>query len=83
MIKITLLLISAMTVMAGALVAPSLPYMAEAFAHKSNVELKTKLVLTLPGLFIALGAPLAGTLLDRFSKKKLIISSLVVYAAWR
>lgn len=65
MLKITLLLIRAMTVMAGALVAPSLPYMAEAFAHESNVELKTKLVLTLPGLFIAVGSPLAGKLLDR------------------
>ena len=81
MLKITLLLISAMTVMAGALVAPSLPYMAEAFAHESHVELKTKLVLTLPGLFIAVGSPLAGRLLDHYSKKKLIIGSLVVYAA--
>ena len=81
MLKITLLLISAMTVMAGALVAPSLPYMAEAFAHENHVELKTKLVLTLPGLFIALGSPLAGKLLDHYSKKKLIIGSLVVYAA--
>ena len=70
-----------MTVMAGALVAPSLPSMAEAFAHESHVELKTKLVLTLPGLFIAVGSPLAGKLLDRYSKKKLIIGSLVVYAA--
>ncbi len=81
MLKITLLLVSAMTVMAGALVAPSLPYMAEAFAHESNVELKTKLVLTLPGLFIAVGSPLAGKLLDRYSKKNLIIGSLVLYAA--
>ena len=80
MIKITLLLISAMTVMAGALVAPSLPYMAEAFAGEPHVALKTKLVLTVPGLFIALGAPLAGKLLDRFSKKKLIVGSLIVYA---
>ena len=80
MLKITLLLISAMTVMSGALVAPSLPYMAEAFANEPGIELKTKLVLTLPGLFIALGAPLAGSLLDRFSKKKLIIASLLVFA---
>lgn len=62
--------------MAGATVAPSLPAMEEHF----HADLLVRLVLTLPALFIALAAPLAGWLADRFGRKNLLILSIVLYA---
>ena len=79
-IKITLLLISSLTVMAGAIIAPALPLISDHFEGIPNRDLLTKLILTVPGLFIALTAPFAGYALDRFGKVRLLIISLVIYA---
>lgn len=77
--NLTLLLASTLTVMAGATIAPSLPEMERAFASEPNVALLVKFVVTVPGLFIALGAPLAGMLIDRRQKKPVVVISLVLY----
>ena len=58
--KITLLVVSSLTVMASATIAPALPAMHAAFSDLPNVDLLVRLVLTIPGLFIVLGAPAAG-----------------------
>ncbi len=79
--KATLLLASTLTVMAGAIVAPSLPQIADIFKEIENIELKSKLVLTLHSLVIAFIAPFAGWFIDAFGRKKLLIFSLVLYAA--
>jgi hypothetical protein len=46
--KISLLLISTLTVMSGATIAPSLPAMGEHFADVPNVDYLVRLALTLP-----------------------------------
>ena len=58
-LKITLLLTSMMTMMAGAVVAPSLPQIKQVFIKVENVEILTRLVITLPALFIAFFRPLS------------------------
>jgi len=68
-----------MTVLAGALLAPALPDMAEAFRDVPNAEFLVRLTLTMPALFIAIGAPFAGMLLDRVGRKPIIAASLVLY----
>jgi MFS family permease len=78
-LKITLLLASMMTMMAGAVMAPSLPQIKEHFAEVPNVDLLTRLIITLPGLFIAFLAPVAGWFIDIFGRKKMLIYSLVLY----
>ena len=80
LLKATLLLISSLTVMAGATVAPALPAMRDFFAEYPNADLLTKLVITMPALFIALFAPVAGWMLDNYSKKRLILGTIIVYA---
>jgi MFS family permease len=80
MLKLTLLLASMMTMMAGAVVSPSLPQIAEVFAEVKYSALLTRLVITLPALFIALSSPIYGRLSDVFGRKKLFIFSLVLYA---
>jgi MFS family permease len=79
-VRATLLLTSTLTVMAGAIIAPSLPAMQTHFAHVPNAALWARLVLTLPALFIVLGAPFAGQVVDRFGRKRLLILSSVLYA---
>jgi MFS family permease len=77
--KSTLLLISSLTVMAGATIAPSLPTMQEHFKDVENAALWVRLVLTLPSLFIVFGSPIAGLVVDRFGRKTLLIASLSLY----
>lgn len=79
LLKTTLLLISSLTVMAGATVAPALPMMNDHFQSIPNSEFWVKLIITTPALFIALFSPLAGWLLDNFSKKTLILIFILLY----
>lgn len=74
-----LLAASTMTVMAGATIAPSLPELARAFAATPNADLLAKLVLTIPGLTIALTAPLAGWIGDKAGKVRLMLAGIVLY----
>jgi len=78
-IKITLLLSSSLTIMAGATIAPSLPQIQQVFANNPQSEFLTKIILTIPALFIAMFSPVVGALIDRFGRLKLMLSSLILY----
>ena len=78
--NLTLLFASSLTVMAGTPVAPALPSMAAAFEHESSSDLKVRLMLTMPGLFIGLLAPASGWLVDRLGRKPLLLWGTVLYA---
>lgn len=78
--KATLLLSSMMTLMAGAIVSPALPYITAAFEEVPHARLLTQLIVTLPALFIALLAPVAGWYIDKFGKKPLLLFSFLLYA---
>ena len=75
----TLLLVSTLMVMSGATISPSLPAMREAFAGVANADVWVRLVLTLPALFIVLGAPVAGVITDRLGRKPLLVASTALY----
>lgn len=76
----TLLSISSLTIMSGAAIAASLPSIAVQFRDVANVDLLSRLVLTLSAIFIAGFSPVAGLLIDRFGRKPLLILSLAVFA---
>ena len=78
-VKIVLLLIGTLTVMSGATIAPSLPAMQDYFKAVPNSEYLVRLALTLPALFIALGAPIVGILIDKFGRKPILLFSLALY----
>jgi MFS family permease len=80
LIKITLLLTSTLTVMAGATIAPSLPAMQEHFADVNHAEYLVKLALTIPALFIAIGGLVVGISIDRIGRKPLLLGSTLLYA---
>lgn len=81
--KLTLLLASSLTVMAGATVSPSLPAMQQHFASTiADPDLRTtlvKLVITLPALFIVIGSLIAGLIIDRFGRKPLLLITAILY----
>ena len=79
-IKAILLTASSLTVMAGATIAPLLPLMSKVFKDTPNAEFLSKLALTLPSLMIAFVSPLAGYIIDKFGRIKLLLISLVLYA---
>lgn len=80
LVKGTLLLTSTLTVMAAATIAPALPSMEQQFEAVPNADFLVRLVLTLPALLIALTAPLAGVIVDRFGRKRLLIMGTALYA---
>jgi MFS family permease len=79
LLKITLLLSAMMTMMAGAVVAPSLPQINEVFNSTPHAPLLTRLVITLPALFIAAFSPLYGKLIDKTGRKKWLLFALFLY----
>lgn len=79
-LRLTLLLTGSMTVMAGAGITAATPAIGQHFHDIPNVELLSKLLLTLPSLFIAILAPFAGQIIDRVGRKKPLLWSLLLYA---
>jgi MFS family permease len=78
-LKITLLAASSLTVMAGATISPSLPQIQDHFMGTPNAAFLSKLILTMPGLVIALAAPFSGLIIDRYGRKRILILSLLLY----
>ena len=78
--RVTLLLGSTLTVMAGAIIAPALPEISNVYSHLPRAELLSKLILTMPALFIALLGPVAGYFVDRSGRRKVLLFSLFFYA---
>ncbi|MFW5758095.1 MAG: MFS transporter [Bacteroidota bacterium] len=78
--KATLLLGTTLTVMAGAIVAPALPQISKQFSDIPSIDLLSRLILTLPALFMAILAPLAGYFTDKTGRKNVLLVSLILYA---
>lgn len=79
-LKITLLLASTLTMMAGAVISPALPAIKEVFAENPQSEILSKMLVTLPALFVAFFSPLAGYVIDKVGRKRLLLFSLILYA---
>lgn len=79
LIKGTLLVTSTLTVMSGATISPSLPAIQAYFVDVPNADYWVRLVLTMPALFIVVGAPVAGMLTDSWGRKGLLIVSTLLY----
>ncbi|WP_421852867.1 MFS transporter [Oricola sp.] len=78
---IILLMCATLTIMAGATIAPSLPAMGDHFSDNPAAFALVPLVLTVPGLAIAIAAPLSGLVADRLPKRSILILSMLVYVA--
>ncbi|HTJ38823.1 MAG TPA: MFS transporter [Dactylosporangium sp.] len=77
---LVLLLSSCLAVLGAVLLAPVLPRIEDAFAGTPGVETLTPVVLTAPALVIGLTAVVAGRIVDRLGRRRLLIGALVAYA---
>ena len=77
--KATLLLVSSLTVMAGATIAPALPSIQAHFSDIEYAGLWIRLILTIPALFIVLAAPFTGWFIDRNGRLPLLIPAMILY----
>jgi len=77
---LVLLLSSCLAVLGAVLLAPVLPHIEDAFAGTPGVKALTPIVLTAPALVIGLTAMVAGRIVDRLGRKRLLVGALVVYA---
>ena len=77
--NLTILLGGTLTVLAVATISPALPEMSRFFKDVPNADFLVRLVLTIPGLSIAISAPFIGLLLDRWGRKPVLILSVLLY----
>lgn len=70
---------SSLTIMAATAVVPSLPQMLDHYAQNPSAKLLTPLVVTMPALAVAVTAPLAGMLADKWSRVHLLSAGLMLY----
>ncbi|MGX5655373.1 MFS transporter [Geodermatophilus nigrescens] len=77
---LVLLLSSCLAVLGAVLLAPVLPRIQDAFAGTPGVEALAPVVLTAPALVIGLTAMVAGRIVDRVGRKRLLVGALVAYA---
>jgi MFS family permease len=75
----TVLLSSCLTVMAAAIIAPSLPGIASHFASTPNADLLARLVLVLPALTIVFAAPVMGWVADKVGPRSLLIWASLLF----
>ncbi len=78
-IVISLLLIATMGVMSGITVVSSLPLISKTFSSIPHIEFLSKLMLTIPSIVIALLAPLAGVIVDRFGRLKPLYAGVLLF----
>jgi len=78
--KITLLLLSMLTVMSNVAIITSLPHLKEHFLDIENIELYSKMMITLPSLSIAFLAPFLGLYLQKRSRKQSYMLALLLFS---
>lgn len=77
--KVTLLLLSMMTMMSNVAIITSLPHLGDHFPDEENIELLSRLMITLPSLSIAFLSPFLGHYLQNIPKKVTIIAALILF----
>lgn len=78
---VILLLCAVMPIMAIISLVPVLPLLLEEFAATAGSAFLVPIALTIPALCVALFSPVAGWVSDKVGRKKLLIASLLLYAA--
>ena len=73
------ILINQLPMMAIVALMPALPTLMEHFRNVSNRDLLVPMILTAPGLCIAIIAPFAGYFVDKFGRRKLLLVFITLY----
>ncbi|WP_323173627.1 MFS transporter [Natrialba sp. PRR66] len=75
----TLLVASTLTIMVDTALSPALPAIQDHFVDVENAAFWIRLVYVFPSLFVAIGAPILGALIDRIGRKPVLGMSTTLY----
>ncbi len=78
--KITLLLLSIATMMSNVAIITSLPHFKTIFSDVKDIELYSRLMITLPSLAIAVLSPFLGHYLQHYKRKNSIVLALTLFS---
>jgi MFS family permease len=78
--KVTLLLLSMVTMMSNVAIVTSLPHLKDHFPGVEEIEFYSRLMITLPSLSIALLAPFMGHVLHRVKRRSSTVAALLLFA---
>ncbi len=78
--KTTLLFAAVLAPFQAASISPAIPELLAHFADHPNAEYLARLVLVMPSIGIAISAPLAGAVIDRFGRRRFLIWAIFAYA---
>ncbi len=76
---VALLMAATLTVMANATISPALPGLQRLFADDPHAAMLTRLLVPAPSLSIALLAPLTGLAVDRFGRRSLLLTGIMLF----
>ena len=76
---LALLLAASLTILSNTLISPALPGLRAFFAGQPHVQLLVPLLVTAPSIMVALLAPFAGLLADRFGRKRQLLLEPVMH----
>jgi len=79
-LKTALLMTATLTALSSAIIGPALPKISQALSGYQQSDFISKVLLTLPALLIALFSPLAGLLIDRYGRIRLLEAAILLYA---
>lgn len=78
-LRLALLLIATLGVMSGITIVSSLPLISETFSEIPHIDFLSKMMLTIPSVVIALFAPLAGIIVDRFGRLRPLYLGVLLF----
>jgi MFS family permease len=80
--KTTLLFAAVLAPFQAASISPAIPELLAYFADHPNAAYLARLVLVMPSIGIALFAPFAGAVIDRFGRRRFLMASITAYAVF-
>lgn len=78
----TIVIAAFLPIIAIVAMGPAVPTMIEHFAHDPEARSKVPAMIGAPGLAMALLAPFAGVLADRFGRRRLLLISTLLYGVF-
>ncbi|WP_373355856.1 MFS transporter [Pseudoroseicyclus sp. CXY001] len=77
---IGLLLAATLTILSNQIISPSLPGIGAHFDGLPHADLMARMLVTAPSLLVAILAPFAGWLADRFGRRRQLLIGIVLFA---
>jgi MFS family permease len=76
---IALLTAASLTTMANATISPALPGLERLFAADPNAAMLVRLLVPAPSLSVAIVAPFAGLVADRYGRRRMLLAGVILF----